>query len=199
MKAFTKHKGKAVLLDRGNIDTDQIIPKEHLKSIVKTGFDKGLFSDWRYNEDGSNNPTFELNKPENKEATILLTGNNFGCGSSREHAVWALVQYGFCAIIAPKIKDIPAFADIFTNNSGKNGLLLVELTEDDFNDIKSASEEIEIDLKKQNIVCGNIIKTFEIDSATKERLLKGLDDIGTTLIHEKEISTFEKKHNDQMI
>ena len=208
MKQFTTHKGTVAILYRGNIDTDQIIPKQHLKSIKKTGFDEGLFSDWRFLEDGSDNPDFELNQPQYIDATILLVGNNFGCGSSREHAVWAILQSGYHAIIAPfKEKDsgrIHAFADIFKNNSVKNGLLLIELPEKDVLELKEAVEkephlEMDIDLEKQTVILGNLTKSFNIDSAAKERLLKGFDDIGISLQYEDEIGAFEKNHDVQLV
>jgi len=208
MKQFNTHKGTVAILYRNNIDTDQIIPKHHLKSIKKTGFDKGLFSDWRYLDDGSDNPNFELNQPENIDATILLTGNNFGCGSSREHAVWALVQFGFHAIIAPIKQEasskIPGFADIFRSNSVKNGLLLIELPENEVLELKeslekSPKQEMDIDLENQTIVLGPIKKNFLIDSAAKQRLLNGFDDIGITLQYEDKIAAFEKQHNVQLV
>lgn len=204
MTPFTTHKGKVAVLYRGNIDTDQIISKEHLKSIKRTGFGPALFSDWRYLNDGSANPDFELNKKENQNASILLTGNNFGCGSSREHAVWAIAQFGFRAVIAPKIKtdngELPAFADIFRNNSVKNGLLLIEISENETLEIKKTIEdnpaqEMQIDLNAQKLTLSSLEISFSIDSSMKERLLNGLDDIGITLKHENNILEFEKKHD----
>ena len=207
MQAFTTHSGRAVILDHSNIDTDQIISKEHLKSIKKTGFGPSLFSDWRYLNDGSLNTNFELNQPACKDASILITGNNFGCGSSREHAVWALVQYGFKIIIAPSKEAqeglIPAFADIFKNNAVKNGLLLIDMNQDDVEAIKKTItknplEEVSVDLKQQTVGIGDLQKYFEIDPTTKERLLKGLDDIGITLSYENYITEFEKTHSEEI-
>lgn len=201
MESFKTHRGIIALLDRGNIDTDQIIPKQFLKSIKKTGYGEQLFYGWRYLENGQPNPEFELNAKQYKNASILVAGNNFGCGSSREHAVWAVVQYGFKVIIAP------SFADIFKNNSIKNGLLTIELEVDEVNKIKEAlkhSKQLEatIDLSQQKIILHKegeeSIIPFEIDPAAKKRLVEGLDDIGLTLQHEKEIKAFEEKHNPQI-
>ena len=133
MDAFRKHRGLLAPLDTANVDTDQIIAKQFLKSIKRTGFGEFLFYDWRFHPDGSPNPAFSLNRPEFQKASLLVARNNFGCGSSREHAVWAVQQYGFRAVIAPRKEDangsIPGFADIFRNNCSKNGLLTVELSE----------------------------------------------------------------------
>ncbi|OVE81582.1 3-isopropylmalate dehydratase small subunit [bacterium K02(2017)] len=203
MQSFIKHTGTAAVLYRGNIDTDQIISKEHLKSIKRTGFGPALFSDWRYLNNGSENPEFELNQGPDQSNSILITGNNFGCGSSREHAVWAIAQYGFKVVIAPK-KELngsllPAFADIFRNNSVKNGLLLIELNEQDVLDLKqlidsSPTTQINIDLEQQSVKADDLNFKFEIDSSDKERLLNGLDDIGITLQFEEDIAAFEKEH-----
>ncbi|MCP5464729.1 MAG: 3-isopropylmalate dehydratase small subunit [Deltaproteobacteria bacterium] len=145
MEKFETHSGKAALLKRENIDTDQIIPKEYLKSIKRTGFDKGLFAYWRFDDQGNLKDDFALNQPKNLGATILLVGNNFGCGSSREHAVWALQQFGFKVIIAPTKEQngqvIPGFADIFRSNSGKNGLLLIELAADSYEQLVQAFQK----------------------------------------------------------
>ncbi len=204
MKAFTTHTGRSAVLYKENIDTDQIISKEHLKSIKRTGFGPALFSGWRYLEDGSENKNFELNNEDYKNATILITGSNFACGSSREHAVWALLQYGFRVVIAPRIKTesktIPAFADIFRINSTKNGLLLIELSESDTKELVALVEanpslEMKIDLNNQTINFDKVTKNFKIDPTIKNRLLKGLDDIGITLAHEKEIVEFENTHD----
>src|SRR3990167_4133178 len=139
MEPFRNHRGLIATLDRANVDTDQIIPKQFLKSIQRTGFEKNLFYDWRYLGDGKPNPDFELNQERFRGAAILVTRNNFGCGSSREHAVWAVQQYGFKAVIAPRSEHVgsvvPAFADIFRNNSTKNGLLTVELKESEVEEI----------------------------------------------------------------
>ena len=207
MKPFKTFTGKIAVIDRGNIDTDQIISKEHLKSIQRTGFGEHLFSDWRYLDNGRPNPDFELNKPQFKEASILVAGNNFGCGSSREHAVWAIDQYGFKTVIAPKKGEIPAFADIFFSNSGKNGLLLIELGERDVQEIMKAVAQEEgltatIDLDHQKITlhpgAGVQVYDFSIDPALKERLMKGLDDIGQTEQYLKIIEQFEAHHATQL-
>lgn len=205
MEAVKVVKGKAALLDRANVDTDQIIPKQFLKSIKRTGFGPSLFFDWRYLEDGSLDPTFELNRPEFKDAVILIARNNFGCGSSREHAVWAIYQDGYRALIAPRKKtqtdEIPAFADIFRNNCGKNGLLTIELDEADVDELfvsitKEPSLNVTVDLESQTITLATEPAKswkFDVDPALKDRLLKGLDDIGITLSHESDITAFEKK------
>jgi len=206
MEAFTSHRGKIATLDRANVDTDQIIPKQFLKSIRRTGYGENLFFDWRYLPDGKDNPEFELNRPDFKGASILVTRNNFGCGSSREHAVWALVQYGLKAIIATKQEGIPAFADIFHNNSVKNGLLNIQLSEAEVEDIFEMARrfpglEATVNLEEQRIVLElpeEISFHFEIDPGVKEHLIRGLDEIGLSLNHEKEISAFEKTHNSQM-
>lgn len=210
MIPFTTHTGLIAILNRGNIDTDQIIPKEHLKSIKRTGFGEHLFSDWRYLDNGKLNPDFELNQPRYNKASILVTGNNFGCGSSREHAVWAIVQYGFRAVIAPRKEReqnvIPGFADIFYNNSSKNGLLLIELKEDQVTEIVSLTEKNEglkahIDLSSQkvtiNLPTEKKVYDFAINEGIKKRLLDGLDEIGQTEAYSDAITQFEKKHNSQ--
>ncbi|MFO1518493.1 MAG: 3-isopropylmalate dehydratase small subunit [bacterium] len=208
MEAFKSHRGKIGTLDRANVDTDQIIPKQFLKSIRRTGYGEQLFFDWRYLPDGKPDPAFELNQPKFKGASILVTRNNFGCGSSREHAVWALTQYGLRAIIAPRMGDIPAFADIFHNNSVKNGLLLIALKEAEVEEIfqmvgRYESLEATVNLEEQRITLhipavDEISFHFEIDPAVKEHLIRGLDEIGLSLKHEGEIGAFEKKHNAQM-
>lgn len=205
MEAFTKHRGIVAPLDRANVDTDQIIPKQFLKSIRRTGYGESLFFDWRYLPDGSDNPEFELNKPEFKKASILVTRNNFGCGSSREHAVWAVMQYGFKAVIAPKQGDIPAFADIYYNNSIKNGLLNIQLKDSEVDEIFQMIErfpalEISIDLPEQRVTLHldeEISFHFDIDPSQKETLMAGLDEIGLTLKIEDKISTFESQYNPQ--
>lgn len=209
MTPFTRHAGVVAALDRANIDTDAIIPKQYLKSIRRTGFEAGLFSDWRYLDDGSENPQFELNQPHNRGASILLTRNNFGCGSSREHAVWAIAQYGFKVIIAPSAEAsagrIPAFADIFRNNSVRNGLLCIELdaaTVDQLFQTVTQNPGITaaVDLEKQEIRLPadnqEAIK-FNIEPGIKETLLAGLDEISTTLQYADKIADFEARHNDQ--
>jgi 3-isopropylmalate/(R)-2-methylmalate dehydratase small subunit len=209
MEAFNKFTGIVATLERANVDTDQIIPKQFLKSIERTGFGPALFFDWRYLKDGSPDPAFELNEPLRAGASVLVTGNNFGCGSSREHAVWAVQQYGFKAVIAPwrgeGEKRIPGFADIFKNNSYGNGLLVIELSTDEVQWIFSAAKgrklEAAVDLVSQTVtVHGKQERVFKFDitSDVKEKLLGGLDAIGITLSHEADITAFEAKHDVQM-
>ena len=210
MKPFKTHRGIIAPLDRSNVDTDQIIPKQFLKSIARTGFGPQLFYDWRYLPDGKPNPDFSLNKPRYKGASILVTRNNFGCGSSREHAVWAIVQDGFEVIVAPwrtnGNEQIPAFADIFRNNSFKNSLLTIELSETEVEKIFQMVErfpglEATADVDEQRLTLHlpeEISFHFELDKTVKERLIHGLDDIGTSLKHEKEIAAYEKTHHSQM-
>jgi len=209
MEPFVKERGIVATLDRSNVDTDQIIPKQFLKSIHRTGFGEALFHDWKRLPDGSPDPEFPLNQPRFKGARILVARNNFGCGSSREHAVWAVVQAGFRAVIAPRRHsgngEIPAFADIFANNAVKNGLLTISLTEADVDRIfeaVAAQEGLEatVDLDAQTITLhGDEAETirFEIDAGRKETLLRGLDDIARSLQHEGEITAFEATHNAQ--
>ncbi|MBF0492452.1 MAG: 3-isopropylmalate dehydratase small subunit [Deltaproteobacteria bacterium] len=204
MQSFTTHTGKIAVINRANIDTDQIIAKQFLKSIKRTGYGESLFFDWRYLPDGRDNPTFELNRPRFRNSTILVAGNNFGCGSSREHAVWAVVQYGFKVVIAPRQGDIPAFADIFYNNSSKNGLLCIPLSEKEVAEIVKAVEgeeglEASVDLENQKIKlhskAAEKIFSFQIDPAVKTHLLRGLDDIGLSLQHEADLTRFEQSHS----
>ena len=188
MDAFTTHTGTAAPLRRTNVDTDQIIPAEYLKRISRTGFDEGLFSAWR--ED----PGFVLNQPQYAGAGILVAGTDFGTGSSREHAVWALQQYGFRVVIAPR------FGDIFRNNSTKMGLLPVVLTGEQVEALQSAVEkdpalEITVDLERREVRWGTDVASFEIDDYTRWRLMEGLDDIGLTLQHEEEITAFEARRD----
>lgn len=194
MQPFVRHTGLVVPLDRSDVDTDQIIPKQFLKRIERTGFGQFLFYDWRYLEDGTPNPEFILNRPEYQGATILLTRRNFGCGSSREHAQWALVDYGFRAIIAP------SFADIFYNNSLKNGLLPVRLDESLVDElfrrcVSTPGYRLTVDLE-QCVVTDDkgFHATFEIDPFRRSCLLEGLDDIALTLQHEDKITAYEKAH-----
>lgn len=206
MQSFTSHTGILGTVDRANIDTDQIIPKQFLKSIQRTGFGESLFFDWRYLPDGKPNPDFSLNRPEFKGATILVARNNFGCGSSREHAVWALAQYGLKAILAPRRGDVPAFADIFHNNSIKNGLLAVELKDAEIEAIfeavgRNPGLKATINLEEQRVTLQldeEVSFHFDIDAGVKEHLVRGLDDIGLTLQKESDISAFEQKHFDQL-
>lgn len=195
MEPLIKHKGKVALLNRANVDTDQIIPKQFLKEIGKTGFGKNLFFDWRYLENGEPNPDFELNFPEYIDASILVTGDNFGCGSSREHAPWALLEYGFKIIISS------GFADIFYSNCLKNGILPIVTKKKILDDlIVQASNQtalavfFKVDLPNQTLTDSNNIQIpFEVDSFRKNFLLKGIDDIDWSLQFEKEIKEFEEK------
>lgn len=216
MQSFREHTGKIAVLNRANIDTDQIISKEFLKSIKKTGFGEHLFHDWRHKDDGSLNPDFELNQARFKNTSILIAGNNFGCGSSREHAVWAVLQYGFRVVIAPRKRSgqsvIPGFADIFRNNSVKNGLLTVELEENQVNELIKLVEAHEglratVDIPSQKIILqfanshlaeGEREFSFDIDPGVKQHFLEGLDEIGRTLKYEAQIVQFEKTHSAQM-
>ena len=191
MDAFATHSGVALPLDRINVDTDQIIPARFLKKIDRVGFGELLFYAWRYNDDGSPNPDFILNDPDYAGATVLLAGENFGSGSSREHAPWALQQYGFCAIIAP------SFADIFRNNCYQNGLLPVALSADEVAMLMRRAQDapgyrLTVDLQAQTVSDGEGFEAhFDIDPFRRERLLQGLDDIGLTLQHADSIAAFE--------
>jgi 3-isopropylmalate/(R)-2-methylmalate dehydratase small subunit len=210
MKPFKTHRGLVVTLDRANVDTDQIIAKQFLKSIARTGFGEHLFYDWGHLPDGKINPDFPLNQKRFKGGSILVARNNFGCGSSREHAVWAIHQHGFQAVIAPwQNRDgarVPAFADIFRNNSFKNGLLTIELAEVEVEEIfqmvgRYEGLEATVNLDEQRLTLHlpeEISFHFELDAAIKERLVHGLDDIGITLKHEAAIHAFENSHNCQL-
>jgi 3-isopropylmalate/(R)-2-methylmalate dehydratase small subunit len=194
MQPFRKHTGKVAPLYRANVDTDQIIPKQFLKRIERTGFGEFLFNDWRRSADGTPDPEFVLNQPRYSGTSILVAGKNFGCGSSREHAVWALANFGFRAVIAP------SFADIFANNCVKNGVLTVVMNEQEVSEIaRKASETadyaITISLENCTVEDGQGPSTqFQIDEFTRHCLLEGLDDIGLSLQHEAEIATYEAKH-----
>ena len=193
MKPLIRLQGIVATLDRVNVDTDQIIPKQFLKSIGRTGFGKGLFFDWRLRPDGSLNPDFELNEPRFRGASILLTRANFGCGSSREHAPWALEDYGFRVIISP------SFADIFYNNCFKNGMLPVVLSEEQVDELfkrvrAKEGYQLIVDLETQEVSDGEgLLLGFGIESFRRECLLKGYDDISLTLEHEDKIREFEAK------
>lgn len=191
MQKFTTLTATAAPLKTMNVDTDMIIPKQYLKTIARTGLGKGLFSEMRYFENGSPNPDFVLNKPAYKNAKILIAGDNFGCGSSREHAPWAITDYGITCVIST------SFADIFYNNSFKNGLLPITVTQQELDSLfddaeKGANATLTIDLAEQTIIApdGRVIK-FEIDAFKKHCLLNGLDDIGLTMVKEKSITAFE--------
>ncbi len=194
MQPFRKHTGEVVPLDRVNVDTDQIIPKQFLKRIERTGFGEFLFYDWRFSGDGTKRADFVLHQPRYQKATILVAGKNFGCGSSREHAVWALADYGFRVVIAP------SFADIFSNNSLKNGLLTVTLTDQQVAEImrrakETANYRLSIDLEKLRVEDGHgFSANFAMDEFARHCLLNGLDDIGLTLQHEAAITAYEAKH-----
>ncbi|MCH7737245.1 MAG: 3-isopropylmalate dehydratase small subunit [Chloroflexi bacterium] len=195
MDPFTKLTGVVAPIDRVNIDTDQIIPAVFLKSIERTGFEDALFSSWRYNTDGSPNPDFVLNKPAYKNANVLVAGPNFGCGSSREHAPWALRDYGIKCVIST------SFADIFYNNCFKNGVLPLVLPPEQVREIMDKAEsdpgiELTVDLVSQRVwdESEEISINFEIDAARKDALVNGLDDIGLTLRMEKDIADYESKH-----
>jgi 3-isopropylmalate/(R)-2-methylmalate dehydratase small subunit len=194
MQSFRKHTGVVVALDKVNVDTDQIIPKQFLKRIERTGFGQFLFYDWRFSGDGNKIGDFVLHAPRYAKATILVAGKNFGCGSSREHAVWALMDYGFRVIIAS------SFADIFANNSLKNGLLTVRLNEEQVAEITRRAKEIDnyeltVDLENLRMHdARGFAATFSMDEFSRHCLLNGLDDIGLTLHHEAEITAYEAKH-----
>ena len=193
MQPFTQHTGLVATLDRINVDTDQIIPKQFLKRIERTGFGQFLFFDWRYLEESLENPDFELNRPAYQGASILVAKRNFGCGSSREHAVWALADYGFRVVIAP------SFADIFFNNCFKNGVLPICLEESQVEQLfHSASEEpgyqVRVDLAAGTITDEKGLRwSFEVDSFRRQCLLDGLDDIGLTLAHADKITDYEER------
>ena len=195
MEPFIKLNGIVAPLDRMNVDTDQIIPAVYLKSIERTGFGDYLFAPWRFNPDGSPNPEFVLNDPAYKDATILVGGRNFGCGSSREHAPWALYEYGIRCVIAP------SFADIFYSNCFKNGLLPVQLPDEIGRQVMDHAlahpgTRLNVDLEAQRIWSddGVISIAFDIDPALRHALLNGLDDIGLTLQLEHRISAYEAAH-----
>lgn len=194
MTPFTVHSGRAAALPRVNVDTDQIIPKQFLKRVERTGFGQYLFYDWRFLPDGSPNPAFELNRPSAAGATILVTGANFGCGSSREHAPWALAEYGFRAILAP------SFADIFYGNCCQNGLLPVRLGEAEIAQLlervgsAEGGYELAVDLTQQRVTDQHGFEaSFEMDAYRRDMLLRGLDEVGLTLLNEPEIGAFERR------
>jgi len=186
MEPFTTHTGTALPLRRGNVDTDQIIPAVYLKRVTRTGFEDGLFGAWR------NDPEFVLNRPEHAGVSVLVAGPDFGTGSSREHAVWALMDYGFKAVLSSR------FADIFRGNSGKAGLLAGEVDQDVVERLWSLVEsdpatEVTVDLERCEVRAGDVVAPFRIDDYTRYRLLNGLDDVGITLSHEDDITTFEAR------
>lgn len=194
MTKFTQHIGIVVPLDAANIDTDAIIPKQFLQKVTRTGFGQHLFNDWRFLDDAGQkpNPDFVLNKPRYKGASILLTRENFGCGSSREHAPWALTDYGFKVVIAS------SFADIFYGNSLNNQLLPLTLSETDIDELFKLVDSQEgiqftVDLENQTVIAGGKSYSFEIDAFRKHCMINGLDSIGLTLQHDAEISAYEAK------
>ena len=191
MEAFRKLTGLVAPIDRPNVDTDQIIPKQFLKRIERSGFEDYLFFDWRYFDDGKPNPEFELNRPEAKGASILLARRNFGCGSSREHAVWAIENYGIRSVIAP------SFADIFYNNCFKNGVLPVRLTEEEIENLFKRSAkpgyQLTVDLETCAVTdAAGLSIPFQVEPSRRYNLLNGLDDIGLTLKNADKIDAFEK-------
>ncbi len=194
MQEFRQHTGIAAPLDAANVDTDQIIPKQFLSSVSRLGFGRHLFNDWRYTDEAGTqeNPDFILNREPYRKATILLARENFGNGSSREHAPWALADFGFRAIIAP------SFADIFYNNSLNNGLLLVKLTPEEVDQLfvlvkGNVGQEITVDLEKMEVRSGDLCFTFELDSFRRHCIMNGLDAIGLTLQHEDAIKAYEER------
>jgi len=186
MQSFKKVKTIVTPLDKVNVDTDQIIPKQFLKLVQKSGFGKFLFYNWRYDDQEHLKSNFILNDPKYKNSKILVVGDNFGCGSSREHAVWALQDYGFSVIIAP------SFADIFYSNCFKNGILPIALDDKTVEKIQLETGEVEVDLENQIIKTDSMKISFDIDSHKKKILLEGLDDIAQTLLYSDKISEFEK-------
>ena len=186
MKPFSKINSIVTPFDKANVDTDQIIPKQFLKLITKTGFGKFLFYDWRFDHEGQPKNDFILNDSNYKDSQILITNENFGCGSSREHAVWALKDFGFNVIISP------SFADIFYSNCFKNGVLPIILNIEEIKKLLKIKDKIELDLNSQKIIYGDEFINFEIDSHRKIRLLEGLDDIDLTLKENEQIGNFEK-------
>ena len=194
MQPFSTHTGMVMPLDRVNVDTDQMVPKQFLKALTREGFGRILFYDWRYLPGEKPNPEFVLNFPRYQGASVLLARANFGCGSSREHAPWAILDYGFRVILAPN------YADIFYNNCFKNGILPATLTTEQIDELFKRNEQNEgyrltVDLNEQTVTDNKGLRyTFDIDPFRKDCLLKGLDDIGLTLQHAPDISAFEKKH-----
>lgn len=194
MRPFRSLTAPVAILDRPDVDTDQIIPKQFLKSIRRTGYEDALFYDWRYDGEGNLVPGFELNRPEFASAKVLVTGRNFGCGSSREHAAWALSDFGFEVVIAP------SFGDIFRTNASKNGMVIVELPDHEVKRLMESvnldtGSEVTVDLERQVVVTPDGREVpFAIDPSTRHRLLQGLDDIAMTLAHEAEIVAYEARH-----
>ena len=194
MRPLRSVTGTVAVLDRADVDTDQIIPKQHLKRIERTGYGQFLFEDWRLDEDGNERPGFELNRPEFRDASILLAGRNFGCGSSREHAAWALQDYGFDVVVAP------SFGDIFRTNAGKIGMLAIPLPDDEVGRLMESVDldtgsVMTVDLERCILVAPDGREVpFAFDEATRHRILEGLDDIALTLAHEDAIAAYETAH-----
>ncbi|MFP4977888.1 3-isopropylmalate dehydratase small subunit [Paenibacillus sp. CN-4] len=194
MEAFKQLTGIVAPVDRVNVDTDAIIPKQFLKRIERTGFGQFLFYEWRFDEAGNDNPSFEMNKPRYRGASVLISRANFGCGSSREHAPWAIMDYGFKCVIAP------SFADIFYNNCFKNGILPIKLSEEQVEDLfrRTAAKdgyELTVDLEAKTITDADGLRIeFDLDEHRRQFLLQGLDDIGLTLQHEQDITAYEERH-----
>ncbi|TGN18742.1 3-isopropylmalate dehydratase small subunit [Leptospira idonii] len=195
MKSWKQHKGIAAVIDRNDIDTDQILPKQFMKLIHKQGFGDHLFFDWRYSDSEGKvkNPDFVLNRPPFTEATVLVSGSNFGCGSSREHAPWALAGFGFRAVLAA------SFADIFSINAPKNGIALIRLQEEELEEIKNflrtkEGESVEIDLEQETVRVGGKDYSFRLEENAKQRIKNGWDDIDVTLIHKERIETFQQNY-----
>jgi len=187
MQSFQKTKTIITPLDKVNVDTDQIVPKQFLKLVQRSGFGKFLFYNWRYDDQEKLKSDFVLNDPKYKNSKILVAGDNFGCGSSREHAVWALLDFGFSVVLAP------SFADIFYSNCFKNGLLPIVLDEKSIEKLQRETGDVEVDLENQTIKTSSNEISFDIDSHKKKILLEGLDDIAQTLLYETKITEFEKQ------
>lgn len=194
MEEFKKLTGIVAPIDRVNVDTDAIIPKQFLKRIERTGFGQFLFYEWRFDEAGNDNPSFEMNKPRYQGASVLISRANFGCGSSREHAPWAIMDYGFRVVIAP------SYADIFYNNCFKNGILPIKLSEAQVDDLFNRTAEHEgykltVDLENKKLTDDyGLDLSFDLDEHRRQFLLQGLDDIGLTLQHADEIAAYEERH-----
>jgi 3-isopropylmalate/(R)-2-methylmalate dehydratase small subunit len=200
MEPFVTHRGKFITFDRANVDTDAIIPARYLKKVERVGYGELLFMDLKQ-KDGQPLPEFPLNRPEAEGATVLVTRQNFGCGSSREHAVWAITQAGFRAVVAPRSGSTPAFADIFHNNSYKNGLLPIEVSEI-FADrlFQAGTGEVTVDLRERRITAhlpgGEVSESFPVPDGARTMLLEGLDEIGLTLQFEGAITAYEARHRE---
>lgn len=202
MQPFQSHEGSVVFLDRQNIDTDQIIPKQFLKRLERSGYEDALFFDWRFRPDGTPDPAFVLNSPQAKGASILLVRSNFGCGSSREHAAWALRDYGFRVIIAEQRPDTPAFAEIFRGNAIQNGLLPLALPTEEFLALVGALSNPGTNLRVDLETCrlswnqGAEVRPFSFPASDRAILLAGLDEIGRTFRYEADIQRFENRRKD---